>query len=93
MSLPKWVQEAVEKGQELYVCLELWRHATAVERDDRAVKREEKKQEIELRLAMERDVQDKKQALQREMKKKKVTGTNERIRFTGTSNESPKETG
>lgn len=44
MSLPKWVQEAVEKGQELSVCLELWRHATAVERDERAVKREKKKQ-------------------------------------------------
>lgn len=71
MSLLKWVQEAVEKGQELSVCLELWRHATAVERDDRAVKREEKKQEIELqRLTM--DVQDKKQALEREMEEKRL---------------------
>lgn len=48
MPLPKWVEEAVEKGQKLSVCLELWPHATAVERDDRAIKREEKKQEMEL---------------------------------------------
>ena len=73
MSLPKWVQEAVEKGQELSVCLELWRHATAVERDERAVNREEKKQEMELqRLAMERDVQEKKQTLEREMEEKRL---------------------
>lgn len=72
MSLPKWVQEAVEKGQELSVCLELWRHATAVEKDDRAVKREEKKQKMELqRLVMERDVQDKKQTREREIEEKR----------------------
>lgn len=73
MSLPKCVQEAIEKGQELFVCLELWRHATAVERDERAVKRDEKKQEMELqRLAMERDVQEKKQTLEREMEEKRL---------------------
>lgn len=72
MSLPKWVQEAVEKGQELSVCVELWRHATAVEKDDRAVKREEKKQKMELqRLAMERDVQDRTQTREREMEEKR----------------------
>lgn len=72
MSLPKWVQEAVEKGQELSMCLEFWRHAT-VERDERAIKREEKKQEMELqRLAMERDVQEKKQTLERKMEEKRL---------------------
>lgn len=43
MSLPKWVQEAFGKGQELSVCIELCRHATVVEIDVCAVRRDEKK--------------------------------------------------
>lgn len=43
MSLPKWVQEAFGKGQELSVCIELCRHATVVEIDVCALKRDEKK--------------------------------------------------
>lgn len=58
MSLPKWVQEAVGKGQKS-VCIELCRHATAVEIDACAVKRYEKKEEIELQsLVMERAMKD-----------------------------------
>lgn len=51
------------------------------------------KQEMKLqRLAMERDVQEKKQTLERTMKEKRLQVKMERIRLTGTSNESPEET-
>lgn len=64
MLLPTWVQEAVEMDQDLSVSQELWRHATAV-------KREEKNHEMEFkRLTMERDVQENKQALERNRRKK-----------------------
>ncbi|XP_048748044.2 uncharacterized protein LOC125660258 [Ostrea edulis] len=73
MSLPQWVQDAVEKGQDLSVCLELWKHATAVDRDERATQREEKKQEMELqRMAMEKDAEKQKLDVEREMEEKRL---------------------
>jgi hypothetical protein len=125
MSLPKWFQEAVGKGQDLSACLELWRHATTVERDERAAQREEKKHEAEQkriamemeaeqrriamekeaeqkRIAMEQEAEQRKLDLEKEMQEKKlnlerergkkVTGKNERIRFTGTGIEGQGQT-
>ena len=40
MSLPTWIQEAVGKGHDLSVCLELWKHASAIEREERMAERE-----------------------------------------------------
>ena len=49
MLLPTWIQEAVGKDHDLSVCLELWTHASAIEREERISEREEKKQEMELK--------------------------------------------
>ena len=72
MSLPTWIQEAVGKGYDLSVCLELWKHASAIEREERMAEREEKKQEMELkRLAMEQEAEEKKQVYERDLEDKK----------------------
>lgn len=56
IKLSKWVQDAVEKGQYLSVCLELREHAMAVDKDERAAQGEEKKQEIRLQhMTAEKD--------------------------------------
>ena len=34
MSLPTWTQEAVGNGHDLSVCLELWKLASAIEREE-----------------------------------------------------------
>lgn len=34
MSLPGWVKKAVDKGQDLSTCMEMWKHACAVEREE-----------------------------------------------------------
>ena len=73
MSLPKWVQEAVGKGQDLSACLELWRHATTVERDERAAQREEKKQEAEQkRIAIEKEAEQRRIAMNQEAEQRKL---------------------
>ena len=68
MSLPSWVQNAVDKGQDLSICLELWKQASAVEREERMARREKEKEEQEMeRLKIESDLQNKKLVQQKEL--------------------------
>ncbi|XP_062603532.1 uncharacterized protein LOC134265323 [Saccostrea cucullata] len=73
MSLPSWVQEAIGKGEDLTVCLEMWRHASAVEREERMARREKEKEEIEIqRLQLEKDAEEKRLLYERDLEEKKL---------------------
>ena len=77
MSLPQWVQDAVDKGQNLSDCLELWKHATAVERDERAAEREKRRLELEReneqqKMGLEREAEKQRMELEREAEKQRM---------------------
>jgi len=74
---PKWIDDLIEKGESVVLCLEAWRERKQTERDERAADRELKKAEIErdgeLRKAeIERDRELRKAEIERKVKLKRI---------------------
>lgn len=73
MSLPGWVKKAVEEGQDLSTCMEMWKHACAVEREERQARREKEKDELEMqRIKMENDEKERKRLHDKDLEEKRL---------------------
>ncbi|XP_065928583.1 uncharacterized protein [Magallana gigas] len=73
MSLPGWVKKAVDEGQDLSTCMEMWKHACAVEREERQARREKEKDELEMqRIKMENDEKERKRLHDKDLEEKRL---------------------